>query len=658
MARRLGILTLAAAVCGSGGGALAQSLYEPPSAEVKSPIPVDRDPAPPATPAVAEDGPSYPFSRLILAYGEGYPQPIAVEKLIESGFVELALDGDNLVVPREGREATRIPLSELTSQTRDWAPRRQISAGAINILCRSLVAEMNRLGVIGVQVTPDAAQIDLQTLADLRDPKADTALRILLLPAWVQTVEALTLPEENIGGEAAPSLVHRWMADESPLQPSTEEGAPGDAIDRDVLEDYTRRLSRHPGRRVDATMSPSGSSGGVDLEYLVTESKPWFLYSQISNTGTDQTGDLRERFGFVHNQFTGNDDILALDFITADFEDTYAFLGSYEGKLFGNDKLRWRVFGSWQQYIAADLGFGDLQYKGDGWTAGGELIGNIYQRRDLFIDLVGGMRYEYQSVDNEIAGTNSDAPFVFQYVGADLERYTPTATTLASLRLEWTLSGLTDVSQEELDGLGRIDTSKDWAVLKFDISQSFYLEPLIYGDAWADPDKPVPHTLAHEIALSARGQYAFGSRLTPTSESIVGGLYTVRGYPEALTAGDSTIVGSAEYRLHIPRLMGIESDPASTPLFGQPFRFRADRVYGYPDWDLVLKGFIDAGRAVNSDRKSFEHNETLVGAGVGMDILFKRFVSVRLDWGWALRDVPGEVSAGDNKFNFVVTIQY
>ena len=104
----------------------------------------------------------------------------------------------------------------------------------------------------------------------------------------------------------------------------------------------------------------------------------------------------------------------------------------------------------------------------------------------------------------------------------------------------------------------------------------------------------------------------------------------------------STIVGSAEYRLHLPRLLGIEPDPASTPLFGRPFRFRADRPFGYPDWDLVFKGFIDAGRAVNSHRESFEQNETLVGAGIGM----------------ALRDVPGEVSAGDSKLNFVVTIQY
>lgn len=619
---------------------------------------MEEPPRPEAPHASVEDGPLYPFDRLIVDYGDGYPRPVPIDHVLEGAVADLRRDGDDLLVPREGEAATPIRLSDLVGTPAAGAPMRRISAGAINIVCRSLVAEMNRLGVIGVRVTPDAAQIDLQTLADQRDPQRDAALRIMILPAWVREVEALALPEGNIGGEPAPSLVHRWMVEQSPLKPPASAGSPGDAIQRDLLEDYVRRLSRRPGRRVDATMSAAGSSGDVALDYVVTESKPWFVLSQLANTGTSQTGDLRARFGFVHNQLTGNDDVLALDYITADFKDTQAFLGSYEGWLFGRESIRWRAFGSWQQYVAADLGFGDATFSGDGWSAGGELIGNVFQRRDLFVDLVGGMRYEHQSVDDQVAGTQGESPFVFQYVGANLERVTPTATSLATLRLEWTLADLANENVDDLTALGRVDTSKNWIVLKFDLSQSFFLEPLIYGDAWSDPDLPVPHTLAHEVALSLRGQYAFDYRLTPTSESVVGGLYTVRGYPEALTAGDTTVVASAEYRLHIPRLFGIEPDPARTPLFGQPFRLRADRPFGYPDWDLVFKGFVDAGWSFISDPQPGEQNETLVGAGIGMDFVFLQNFSVRLDWGFALREVPGAVSAGDNKLNFVVTIQY
>jgi len=159
------------------------------------------------------------------------------------------------------------------------------------------------------------------------------------------------------------------------------------------------------------------------------------------------------------------------------------------------------------------------------------------------------------------------------------------------------------------------------------------------------------------VQLSLRGQCAFGNRLIPQAEEVAGGLYTVRGYPESIVAGDSVIIGSAEYRYHIPRAFGIESEPRQ--LFGQPFRYAPQYVYGRPDWDLILKAFIDAGRTINSDRLSFEHDETLVGVGIGAELQFKRNLNVRVDWGFALEDLKSaNVQAGDNRVHFVATILF
>ena len=58
------------------------------------------------------------------------------------------------------------------------------------------------------------------------------------------------------------------------------------------------------------------------LDYLVTEQKPYSAYLQVSNTGTESTGDWRERIGFIHYQMTGRDDIFSVDFITAEFDKT------------------------------------------------------------------------------------------------------------------------------------------------------------------------------------------------------------------------------------------------------------------------------------------------------------------------------------------------
>ena len=58
------------------------------------------------------------------------------------------------------------------------------------------------------------------------------------------------------------------------------------------------------GRRSHSSIAVSQSQvpGGVVLDYLVSEAKPWTVYAQASNTGTKETESWRERFGFIHNQ--------------------------------------------------------------------------------------------------------------------------------------------------------------------------------------------------------------------------------------------------------------------------------------------------------------------------------------------------------------------
>ena len=73
-------------------------------------------------------------------------------------------------------------------------------------------------------------------------------------------------------------------------------------------------------------------------------------------------------------------------------------------------------------------------------------------------------------------------------------------------------------------------------------------------------------------------------------------------------------------------------------------------MYGVPDWDLILKGFVDAGRAIISDPFFFESDHTLVGAGIGAEFLYKRNLSLRLDWGFALDSLENpNVTAGSNR---------
>jgi hypothetical protein len=79
----------------------------------------------------------------------------------------------------------------------------------------------------------------------------------------------------------------------------------------------------------------------VTLDYLVAENKPWTAYAELSNTGTKQTNEWRERFGFVHNQLTRSDDILRLDYATAGFDRSHAVNVDYSFPIL-SDRVRAR----------------------------------------------------------------------------------------------------------------------------------------------------------------------------------------------------------------------------------------------------------------------------------------------------------------------------
>ena len=98
---------------------------------------------------------------------------------------------------------------------------------------------------------------------------------------------------------------------------------------------------------MDASLSPAEDDYTIALDYLITENRPWLVYGQVSNTGTRDTNRWRERFGFIHNQLTSNDDVLTLDYITAGFDQSHAVFASYEAPFPHADRWRWRVSGFW-----------------------------------------------------------------------------------------------------------------------------------------------------------------------------------------------------------------------------------------------------------------------------------------------------------------------
>jgi hemolysin activation/secretion protein len=626
------------------------------SASAQVPAAEERPDAAQVTP-LPEDGPGYPVSAFELAFLREHPShPLVIDLLAMP--IQLGWTSQGYVAPRADVPPVTITLSEAAIR-----PTETYYASALQHILVAIKDELVAQDLMGVYVAPDPSQIEPSTGKDLR--AGNTTLVLVLTTGIVTQLRTMASGERVTDDGPIKSeerINHPWHAhviEFSPLQPwdpDAPEGAPRvDLLNKAEMDRYLFFLSRHPGRRVDAALAAGVDPGTVSLDYQVTENKPLVLYAQISNTGTQSTGYMRYRFGFFHSQLTNNDDILSFDYITSFDSGSNQILASYEAPVNKqNDRWRWRVYGGWSQYTADQVGFFGQDFTGEDWNIGGELIWNFYQKRELFFDTYFGARFENVQTENTDFGTNGDSDFGIPRVGVRMDQTTEWFSTQGFAQLEFWLS---DSDAEELELLGRTDPSTDPTVFQGGLTQSVYLEPLLNRAKWEDPSDPKNSTLSHELFMSIRGQYAFGDRLIPNAQAVAGGLYTVRGYPESAVAGDSAVIGTAEYRYHIPRAFDLEPEPRE--LFGQPFRAAPQYVYGRPDWDFVLKAFLDAGAVYQSDIQPFESDETLVGVGVGCDLVYRRNLTARLDWGFALTEIPSiPVNVGSNRLQFVVTILY
>ncbi len=605
----------------------------------------------------AETTYSVDFFAPIFETREGQPTADAafqanLSEIIGDTQVVLGISDAGYVAPVNNTPTAVRKISELNIEG-----EAQFSQGAILTIDKAIVRNLNAHGYGAVLVVPSPNDIDPQDLTDLRSRRKGTLHLLVSVPtsAQVRTIasgDRIPTSETRINNPRQKRILHN-----SPIQPATQPSTGASSFfDQKKVNDYVDRLNRQPGRRVDVALSAADQPDQYTLDYLINEIKPWYVYAQVSNTGTAITDEWRERFGFVDNQLTGNDDILNIDAVT-DFQQSTNITGSYEFPLFsdnpnfGTDRLRVRVYGLWDQYTAADLGLLADTFNGTDYSGGAEVAYNIYQQGNMFLDLIGGVRYQSSQVKSQFQQTSATANYVIPYAGARVEDYQPTFDYVAGLTAE---GGVTSASRTTLAQMGRANPDPDFVILQPNVQGSFYLEPLI-DSANFDAGRS---TLAHELYFSFRGQWALGYRMIPQFEEAAGGFYTVRGYPEAVIAGDSVFLGTAEYRFHVARALGVAPNPTKIKVFGDPFRVLPEQPYQRPDWDCILRGFIDLGQVIQSSKIAGEYNNALVGVGAGIEFQIRQNIDIRGDYGVALAGLSNGVKSGSSRFNLVVTLLY
>jgi hypothetical protein len=605
---------------------------------------------PPAGEHTASDGPRYWVGHVHLSYANEHPLQPPISLLVEASYA-LGKASDGYVGARRGGNNVWFQLSQLGAT--EPVP---LYATALQDLCEQIVAELGSRGMMGVYVAPAPSDIDTETGGDVRQ-EGNTDLHLVVHTGRVQAVRTFRAPPVTSAQPVEVTNDHEAIAADSPLKPV---GA-GDPLDKNKLDAYLANLNRLPGRMVDVVVTPTLTPGVVNLDYLVQEDRPWTLASDFSNTGTESTGKDRQHFGFADYQLTGSDDVLLLDYLTSGFSNTNAVNGSYEARVPYLNGLRWRLGGNWSEYSADEFGVNreKLTFGGTQWEVNGTLVENLYAEPGFFVDAFGGGRFMNVSVVN-LTDFKADMPFFIPALGMNLDRSWPTAHLRGNMTFQQSLPELTGATPEDLDkfsAIGRANIDSSWRILSLDFGGSVYLQPWFHGTRFFNPRPLRPRELVHELVYRIGGQTSLGTRLIPQVEAVLGGAATVRGYPQSISSGDSAFNGSVEYRYHVP--LGFATlDPVQLPWLGT-FRLGPDAGLRLPDWDLVFAVFSDFGRVYNLEKVLGEHNDSLASVGFGTELILRRNLSVRFDYGFAMLDVPSaQVSRGDGEAHFYALVRY
>jgi hypothetical protein len=609
------------------------------------------------------DGPAFPVVEFVIRYrdsGAGLP---TLEELLPLNVPLIATPTGYAAAP-EGEPGWPVAIG-------GDRERALFHASALGAIARAVLAKLHQHGLLGVYVRPSPEDIDIREERDLRAPGDDT-LHLDVSVGRIQDVRTVALGSRIKTNWKINNPAHRELRKGSPLAP-TLEGADGTTnhVDRRELEDYLYALNRHPGRQVEAALAASADENGITLDYRVYEDRPWNVYLQSANTGTERTSLWQTRVGYENRQLTDRDDILSINYLNSGLNDVHSIQLGYDAPWFsprradwmnpgpresnwlkwmnrdkipwwGVARLRWQVQGGWTRIrseVVAPLpgGFSAVDsLVSDDWHAGGGLTYNAFQYRNFFLDLTSGIRFRGVQLDNKSSGNDSNVTLALFDFGLKFDRSNAYSAFFGRVVGEYAtaLGSAAETGQAFGGGLGRASSDPDWWVILFEGGINQYLEPLLLGPWWRDPGTPRSSTLSHEISLGGRGQYAFDYRLIPQSSQVIGGLYSVRGFPQGVAVGDTVYIGSAEYRFHLPRSLPISRKPVRLPWVGD-FRVAPQQVYGRPDWDLIFRGFIDAGKSIRNNPQlasGTELDQFLVGAGAGIEFVYKGNLTVRVDW--------------------------
>lgn len=402
--------------------------------------------------------------------------------------------------------------------------------------------------------------------------------------------------------------------------------APGDRIDRRIVEADLDWLNENPIRQVNLIYDRGETDGTADIVLQTVEENPLTAYAGFANTGVPLTGENEWSAGVNwSNPFRTEQSI------------GYHFGADVEFETLQAHSLFYRAFLPWRHelrfigaYVQTDVASGDEILPID---IGGESIQTTVEyrvplprlgrSRGIRSALTAAVDYKSTNTDLLFGGASVFAnevailQFRTEYDATLRDRFGYTRTRLGSV---WSPGDvLANNDDASFDALREGSTADYW-----------------YGFAEVERGIKLPADFQFVLRGNA---HVSDARLTSTEQLLAGGYLTVRGFDENLIRGDSGGIVNAE--LISP----------SFSLIGQAVPTVKDK------WNLL--GFYDGAFLDINDPLEGEADPVLQSAGLGLTCRLGEYGYARAAYGWVIntQGVPEE-SLDDGRLHFGVTLRY
>ncbi|MAL86871.1 MAG: hypothetical protein CMI23_11025 [Opitutae bacterium] len=473
-----------------------------------------------------------------------------------------------------------IDLGGLMKENVNAKPYR-LSTDDLREIAQICVHYLKENGLEGMVAMVSPSQIDPSSGADLRR----MGQYGLDIKVWVSSVKQVHLAYSASDSNRSEDRIKRIIAKQLSKQ---------DVIGKPLQSKFKRtvkRIGRNPGKSARLLLLPTKQPGVVEGVVEVKGQKKTQIALGVANNGSPTTGEWLYNGQFRLHELTRSDDPLDLSFSISETGERFGLGMGYRVPLVQPGVLDLSIRGNYGEYDGSSFALTPIHFEGSSLSGDIALHGSplSWESDKGGFGYQIGFNYERVNARNSIFQEDAEGTFLTPRISLIRERKGQVIRSLASLTLK---SNVGSIPQNQREFLGGFQVEEKVPVLSL-AHQSLINLSKFFGDS----SDPYGNLDRHSLLLNFKLAAALtNNRMLPQRQWLLGGTMGVRGYPEAIVAGDHGFLFSMEYRW---KLFSLGSSPKK--------RF-----------SLSIAPFFDYGQSFVKDPFFYESDQTLIGLGCGL----------------------------------------